>query len=215
MRGTSVRIHILLLLAGGIPAHASDIVNFEIVNSSSFSQGGGIFTSGGGGTFSGWFQVDVSKIPQDGSAGGFDLTSWDIFTTDPAGLGFGDMEFNPGNSSGAFDVTLAQNYPFLGTRQADAVTFAEASGQATFQLQLLMLEPVGLFRGGIVIDATDTRARFPQPPITMSDALGTGLVLDPAVFSPEPGSGWLIAAGLGALLAARRLLNRGPKTRLV
>jgi hypothetical protein len=44
---------------------------FEVINSSSLSISGGVFTSGGGGTFSGTFEVDTSQIPPGGSRADF------------------------------------------------------------------------------------------------------------------------------------------------
>ena len=198
-----MRIHILsfLMVSCGLSASGTNIVNFEIVNSSSFSSTGGIFTSGGG-TFYGEFQLDVSKIPANGSATGYDLTSWDVFTTGPAGT----IEFKPGTSSGVFDVTAEQNIPLIGNAQVDALVFDANAGQDT--LQLLFIEPVGYFRGGIVFDATAQDANGRLPPFNMSDLTGTGFVLDPAVIAPEPGSGLLLAAGAGVLLIIRRLRLR-------
>src|SRR5579872_1387863 len=87
----------LLMLSSGISASAGTIEDFEIVNSTSLSVSGGIFTSGGG-TFSGHFQVDVGQIPPGGGSAALLLTSWDIFTTGPDKF---NVEFAPGQGSGS------------------------------------------------------------------------------------------------------------------
>jgi MYXO-CTERM domain-containing protein len=199
----------LLILSCGMSASAANVVDFVIVNSSSLSASGGVFTSGGGGTFSGSFQVDVSQIPPGGSRTQFPLTSWDIFITGPPQLGF-NMEFNPSNGSASFVAQTEQSFAGLGPNpdflQTDSVIFQRIVGQDVFQLILSMLEPAGFFRGGVVLEAVDTDTNFgvPQSQTSMSDLLGTGLVVDPAILAPEPGCGLLLAAGLGLIAAGRR-----------
>jgi hypothetical protein len=216
-----MRIQVLALLAvWGIPAGASTLVDFNIVNSSTFSNGGGSFTSGNGGvipgTYSGWFQVDVSNIPTDGR--GIALSSWDVFTTGSSILGNGlDAEFTPTDGLGFLVPSLPMQFDSrIGSVQLDDIRFqaaipAQGLGQHAFILDLYVLEPVGTFHGGLVYDASeqDLTALSSQ-----SDFTGTGFVLDPAVLpaaasAPEADSGLLMAAGLGLIglgAAARRVL---------
>ncbi len=205
-----MRIHVLslVMLSLGISASGANIENFEIVNSSSLSVSGGVFTSGGG-TFSGSFQVDVSQIPPDGSLLAFGLTSWDIVTTGPANIGNFNDEFISGGKFGAtFIAEKEQNIPGFGNVQVDAVMFSTAVGEDIVQLTLYMVEPIGKFHGGVVIQATetDTFTGVPFSQTSISDAFGTGLVVDPAAIAPEPASGLLLVAGGAACLAARRRL---------
>ena len=199
-----MRIHLLplLVLSCGIPASGTAIQMFEIINSSSLSVSGGVFTSGGGSTYSGNFEVDTSQIHADGSRTEFALTSWDIVVNGPV-QAF-NMEFDPADSIGSFVAQTEQNltglgFPNYGLAQVDSILVQQAVGQNVFQLTLSMLEPAGRFRGGVVLEATDTMTSFGVPPsqTTLSDAFGTGLVVDPAVLAPEPGCGLLLAAGLG------------------
>lgn len=199
----------LLMVSWGISARGANILDFEIVNSSSLGVSGGVFTSGGG-TYSGSFQVDVSQIPQDGSRAEFNLTSWDIFVTGPPELGF-NLEFNPSNGAGSLIVETEENltnlgFPNYGFVQVDSILVQRTVGNDVFQLALSMLEPVGTFRGGVVLDARDTDTSFGSPPsqFALSDLYGTGLVVDPALLAPEPGHGLLLAAGLGFIAAVRR-----------
>lgn len=192
----------LLTLSCGFSASGATIEMFEIINSSSLSVSGGVFTSGGGGTFSGTFEVDVSQIPPDGSRIDFPLTSYDIFVKG-AGQPF-NMEFNSSNGFGSFIAQTEQNltnlgFPNFGFAQVDSILVQQIVGQNVFQLTLSMLEPAGRFRGGVVLDATDTMTSFGGPPFqeTLSDLSGTGLIVDPAVLAPEPACGILLAAGLG------------------
>jgi MYXO-CTERM domain-containing protein len=199
----------LLMLSWGIAASGATIENFVIVNSSSLSVSGGQFTSGGGGTYSGTFQVDTSQIHPDGTRADFDLTSWDIFVTTPPELGF-TLEFNPSNGPASFVAQTEQSFQNLGPdwdfAQVDSVIFQRMVGQVEFALTLSMLEPAGFFRGGVVLEASDLETSFGSPPSQtgISDLLGTGLVVDPAVLAPEPGCGLLLAAGLGLVAAGRR-----------
>jgi hypothetical protein len=199
----------VLMLSCGIAASAATIQDFAIVNSSSLSITGGQFTSGGG-TFSGSFQVDVSQITPDGSRTEFSLASWDIFVTGPPGFGF-TMEFNPSNGNASFIAQTEQNlsnlgFPDPGFAQVDSVLFQQRVGDDIFQLTLSMIEPAGFFRGGVVLQATDTETGLGSPPFqtTISDRFGTGLIVDPAVLAPEPGCGLLLAAGLGLIAAGLR-----------
>jgi hypothetical protein len=207
-----IRLLSLLVLSWGISARGATILDFEIVNGSSLGVSGGLFTSGGG-TYSGSFQVDVSQIPPGGSRIDFPLTSWDIFTTGPSQF---DMEFVPSNSNGSFIAQTEQNltnlgFPNFGFVQVDSILLQRTVGDNVFQLTLSMLEPVGKFRGGVVLDATDTETNFVSQPsqFTLSDVFGTGLVIDPALVAPEPGGGLLLAAGLGLFAAVRRRLSAG------
>lgn len=204
-----IRLLSLLMLSWAISASGANILDFEIINSSSLGVSGGIFTSGGG-TYSGSFQVDVSQIPPGGSRTDFSLTSWDIFATGPSQYGF-DMEFDPANSNGSFIAQTEQNltnlgFPNYGFVQVDSVLFQRTVGDDVYQLALSMLEPVGSFRGGVVLDATDSDTGFAGLPFqfTLSDVFGTGTVIDPALLAPEPGGGLLLAAGLTLIAAARR-----------
>ncbi|HKE26617.1 MAG TPA: hypothetical protein VKB88_29890 [Bryobacteraceae bacterium] len=63
-----MRIQLLpfLILCWGVSANGATVENFGFINSSSLSFSGGEFTSGGGGTYSGSFQVDTSQIPPYG-----------------------------------------------------------------------------------------------------------------------------------------------------
>jgi hypothetical protein len=202
--GQAMRIQLLslLLLSGGISAGAATLQDFVIVNSTSLSDSGGIFTSGGG-TFSGQFQVDVSQIPPGGNSAALQLASWDIFVTGP---GTFNVEFAPGVGSGSnLIVEASQNLPGLGNFQIDALVFTREVGTDVFQLTLSMAEPVGFFRGGVVIDAVVAdHAGIPPSTTTMSDVFGTGLVVDPAILAPEPGCGLFLAGGLSLIAAGRR-----------
>jgi hypothetical protein len=212
-RISTMRIQILSLLAlsWAFSASGSTIENFEIVNSSSLAVSGGIFTSGGGDTYSGTFQVDTSQIHPDGSRADFPLTSWDIIVSRPASQF--DLEFDPANGSGSFNAQPEFNLTSLGLgfglAQVDSIEVQRTVGEDVFQLFLSMLEPAGLFHGGVVLEATDTMTSFVGPPSqqTTSDLLGTGLVLDPAVLAPEPGCALLLAGGMGLLAALRRRLR--------
>lgn len=202
------------MVACGISASGGAIQNFEIVNSSSLSVTGGEFTSGGGGTYSGTFQVDASQIPPGGSRTDFGLTTWDIVVGGPPESGF-SLEFDPSNGNGSFIAQTEQNFtnlgfPNYGFAQVDSVLFQRIVGQDVFQLTLSMLEPVGLFRGGVVLEASDTETSFGSPPFqaTLSDLFGTGLIVDPALVAPEPGCGLLLAAGLGLIAASRRRFSK-------
>lgn len=200
---STMRIHVLCLLALGcwMPASGSTIEMFEIINSSSLSVSGGVFTSGGGGTLSGTFEVDASQIPPDGSRTDFPLTSWDIFVR--GAVQPFNIEFNPSNGNGSFIAQTEQNltnlgFPNYGLAQVDSVLFQRIVGEDVYQLTLSMIEPAGLFHGGVVLEASDTLTGFGSPPFqtSLSDAFGTGLIVDPAVLAPEPGCGLLLAAGL-------------------
>jgi hypothetical protein len=211
----TMRIHLLSLLAlsWGIPASGATIQMFEIINSSSLSISGGEFTSGGGGTYSGSFEVDTSQIPPDGSGTGFPLTSWDIVVNSPVQQF--NLEFDPSNGIGSFIARTEENltnlgFPNYGFAQVDSVLFQRTVGQDIYQLTLSMLEPVGVFHGGLVMEASDTEIIFGTPPfqVSLSDLFGTGLIVDPAVLAPEPGCGILLAAGLGLCgLFGRRFKN--------
>jgi hypothetical protein len=104
------------MLCWGISASGATIENFVIVNSSSLSVSGGEFTSGGGGTYSGSFQVDTSQIAPEGTRADFPLTSWDIFVTAPPVLEV-NLEFNSSNGNGSFIAQTEQNFTNLGFSQ--------------------------------------------------------------------------------------------------
>jgi hypothetical protein len=55
----------------GISGSGATIQIFEVINISSLSISDGVFTSGGGGTFSGTFEVDTSQIPPSGNRADF------------------------------------------------------------------------------------------------------------------------------------------------
>jgi hypothetical protein len=201
------------VLSLAFSADAATLTNFNIVNSSSFSMGGGIFTSGANGaqiapsnTFSGWFNLDVSSIPDNGA--GIVLPSWDIVTKgdiafDPFPAGF-NVEFTSANSQGFFVSGIPQTLGQLGKVEIDDLRFQGSFSGDEIVLDLYVLEPFDTFHGGIVYSAIE------QSTIgaTQSDSTGTGFMLDPAVFSPEPGGELLLATGLGVLLAVRRRLTK-------
>lgn len=211
-----MRIQLLpfLMLSWGISACGGTIEDFRIVNSSTLSISGGQFTSGGGGTYSGTFQVDTSQIPPGGSRTDFPLTSWDIFVTGPPPVGV-HPRVRPIERKRLLHRKTEQNFtnlgfPNYGFAQVDSVLFQRIIGQDVFQLTLSMLEPVGLFRGGVVLEASDTETSFGSPPFqaSLSDLFGTGMIVDPAILAPEPGCALLLAAGLGLVAAARRCSSK-------
>jgi len=203
-----MRVHLfsILMLSCGISASGANIKEFVIVNSQTMDISGGLFTSGSG-TFSGHFEVDVSQIPQGGvTFSQVALTDWDIVITSSQTPSL-NVEFRPGNTTGSLHIGLEQDMGDLGPAQIDILTFQKDVGSDVVEVMLPMLEPVGLFRGGVVLNASAIYTNFTTPPFGqtgMRDNFGTGTVVDPALFAPEPGCGLLLAAGLG-FVAARRL----------
>jgi hypothetical protein len=68
-------------------AGGSTIENFEIIHRSALSASGGVFTSGGGGAFSGALEVDVAQIPPDGSGAEFYFSRSPAANSAPATAG--------------------------------------------------------------------------------------------------------------------------------
>jgi len=183
------------------PVRGDTIENFVILNSSNPSVSGGTFFRGG--TYSGSFSVDTSLIPSNGNRAMFSLHTFDIAIAVPT-LNI-DAGFSPAiGATATFDAEAALDIggSFPSLIQVDNIEF---HGFAGAMLDVLLIEPVGIFQGGLVAFAQG------QGPFggVFFDVSGSAIVIDPAVVpTPEPNVGLLLAGGLClfAGLAKRRVL---------
>jgi len=189
------------MLLGGVCAYGSTVENFTIVNSTSLSFVGGVFS--GGGSYWGSFQLDTSQIPSDGTGATINLTSFDVFTSGPA-----DVEFAPAlGALASLVVGHATTYPLLGSESVDQIEFLAPAPGGGINLTLSLLEPQGDFHGGLVDNATETQFNLEteMDVFQVTDTSGSALVLDPAVLTtPEPATISSLAIGLVVWTARHR-----------
>ncbi len=193
-----MRLSMLLLLAGGVCAHAG-IVTFEIVNSTSLSTMGGEFS--GGGHYWGTFQLDTSGIPSTGTAS-FDLSSFDVFATGPVG----NAEFSSAvvGDTGAVSIFTESILGEIAV-QVDQFDLFVPGPSIDYRLSFDIVGPPGSFHGGVVSLATFQADLVQQPLETESiDESGSALVVDPQALAPEPSTIGLMAMGFLLLIARLR-----------
>jgi hypothetical protein len=190
----------LLGLLGWNSLQAGVLTQFSIRSTDNPLADGGFFADGA--TFSGTFVVDLSQTFQPYLL----LTGWDMWTSDSQLMDpdpvTHDRPLIPGQhySSDAEGATawLAPLDPITNWFDFDQVGFFQ--GDSALFLQLV--EPVGGFKGGLVLHAEESY-NTPFPDRNMRDRqdwTGSAILIDPAIVdatnAPEPGTGTLMIAAL-------------------
>ena len=206
-----IRIALLGLL-GWNSLQAEALTQFSIRSTDNPSLYGGVFDDGA--TFSGSFLVDLSQTLQPYLV----LTSWDVWTSDSPVMDPGNpnMPIIPGQhyssyaeGSGAWLATL---YPMTNWLDFDEVAFFQGDSSLFFEL----VEPVGLFKGGLILGASedyypiDSFSNFAR---SREDWTGSAILIDPAIVdvtsAPEPGTGAPMIAALLLLAGVSVVWRRG------
>lgn len=206
-----IRIALLGLL-GWNSLQAEALTQFSIRSTDNPSLYGGVFDDGA--TFSGSFLVDLSQTLQPYLV----LTSWDVWTSDSPVMDPGNpnMPIIPGQHYSSYaegsSAWLATLYPMTNWLDFDEVAFFQGDSSLFFEL----VEPVGLFKGGLILGASedyypiDSFSNFAR---SREDWTGSAILIDPAIVdvtsAPEPGTGAPMIAALLLLAGVSVVWRRG------
>jgi hypothetical protein len=193
-----IRIALLGLL-GWNSLQAVTLAQFSIRSTDNPSLYGGVFDDGA--TFSGSFLVDLSQTLQPYLV----LSSWDVWTSDSPVMDQGNpnMPIIPGQHYSSYtegsSAWLATLYPMTNWLDFDEVAFFQGDSSLFFEL----VEPVGLFKGGLILGASEAYSpidSFPNFARSREDWTGSAILIDPEIVdvtsAPEPGTGAPMIAAL-------------------
>ena len=197
----------VILLAWMSPAPADTFENFVIQNSSNPSVPGGALD--GGGTYSGSFSLDESLIPSNPDAY-FYLQTFDVSLMLP----FYNLPFDISSANGSVGIFSTFTLRIPETAEDLAIDTIEFGAPDSAQVVLQLVEPAGVFQGGLVIKAEAYYA-FYNNDYPIDGVPGSALVIDPAVVPvsgvPQPATLSLLGLGMG-LLCLNRIRRRNTVT---
>ena len=206
-----IRIALLGLL-GWNSLQAVTLAQFSIRSTDNPSLYGGVFDDGA--TFSGSFLVDLSQTLQPYLV----LTSWDVWTSDSPVMDQGNPII-PGQHYSSYaegsSAWLATLYPMTNWLDFDEVAFFQGDSSLFFEL----VEPVGLFKGGLILGASEAYSpidSFPNFTRSREDWTGSAILIDPEIVdvtsAPEPGTGAPMIAALLCLASVSVVMASARKS---